>query len=212
MAVPMIDSPFGGRQCRIENCCEPHKGRGLCNRHLKRLRKFGDPLMTVITASDEKRRERGSQLTLDWLFSRAIPEPNSGCWIWLYAIGTNGYGAINIRGKTRAAHRVAYEVATSTIVPREIDVCHSCDVRVCINPDHLFAGTRLDNMQDCIAKGRFKPLVPMSGDDSPNSKLSSDQVLAIRADRRSNRSLARAYGVDRITIASIRLRKTWRHI
>jgi hypothetical protein len=200
-----------GATCSLDGCTSPVKGHEFCNKHLKRFQKHGDPTITIIDEQTTPRRKRGEPITIDLLFSRSMPEPNSGCWIWLGAIRSNGYGAINIEKKTRSAHRLAYEIANKKSVPSNLDVCHRCDVRACINPDHLFVGTRKDNMVDCANKGRnFVPL--LRGEESPNSKLTVRQVLAIRKDSRSIRALGRAYGVDRGTIASIVHRKTWRHI
>ena len=89
-----------------------------------------------------------------------IPEPNSGCWIWLGAISTNndGYGSIRGEGgnsaKTQNAHRVSYQLYRGYI-PADMDICHHCDSPWCVNPDHLFVGTRIDNMQDASQKGRL---------------------------------------------------------
>lgn len=161
-----------------------------------------------------KRRKAHEPITLDWLFSMSIPEPNSGCWLWMAAMSRrSGYSAVKIEGhRTTRAHRLAYQLANQCDVPSDIDVCHRCDVRLCINPDHLFLGTRLDNMRDCVKKGRFKTLDPLSGEASPNSKLTDKDVIAIRSDARSQRQIARSYGVDKGTIAAIIQRRTWRHL
>lgn len=159
------------------------------------------------------RRAAGAPITLDWLFDRTMPEPNGGCWIWMAAVDhRNGYGALKVGSTVRRAHRISYETATGEKVPAAIDVCHRCDVRCCINPSHLFLGSRLDNMQDCIQKDRFRHLPTLSGEASPNSRLTDDQVRAIRNDHRSQRVIARDYGVDKGTIACIKHRKTWRHL
>lgn len=153
------------------------------------------------------------QFHLDFFFDRSMPEPNSGCWIWLNVLSRGGYGVVNIgNGRTSRAHRVSYMVANGlTALSSKIDVCHRCDNRACVNPDHLFLGTRTDNMRDCASKGRLR--VPaLSGDASPNSKLTSDQVRSIRRDPRSQRAIARAYGVDKGTIAHILHNKTWRGV
>ena len=82
----------------------------------------------------------------DTFWDGCIPEPNTGCWLWLGFISPDGYG-------TRLAHRRAWELARGPI-PDGMLVCHRCDVRHCVNPDHLFLGTHLDNMRDMIRKGR----------------------------------------------------------
>jgi hypothetical protein len=90
-------------------------------------------------------------------WAKATPEPNSGCWLWTASLRPNGYGMFGIAaGSVQSAHRVAWELVNGPI-PDGLHVLHRCDVRACVNPSHLFLGTRFDNMQDMIAKGRWKP-------------------------------------------------------
>lgn len=92
--------------------------------------------------------------TLQKFELKYIPEPNSGCWLWIGAVLPSGYGKMGIYGRTIGAHRISFELFRGEI-PNGLHICHRCDNPCCVNPDHLFAGTRQDNMQDCIAKGRF---------------------------------------------------------
>ena len=91
------------------------------------------------------------------------------CWLWTGCTYNCGYGSFNWRGKMRGANRVMWEIANSQDVPEGMDVLHSCDVRLCVNPLHLSIGTHRDNMLDMHRKGRSSWL-----------QLKPDQVREIR--------------------------------
>lgn len=82
-----------------------------------------------------------------------IPEPNSGCWLWLGACDGHGYGVLNLDGFVAKAHRFSYRTFRGPI-PKGLLICHKCDVRPCCNPNHLFLGTHADNHADMKAKDR----------------------------------------------------------
>ena len=105
----------------------------------------------------------------------SIPEPNSGCWLWLGSYQTR-YGSLMFRGVRKQAHRYAWELENGP-VPVGMYVCHHCDNRGCVRASHLFAGTALDNTRDMDAKGRRRVVAP-SGERSPEAKLTDAQAVA----------------------------------
>ena len=91
---------------------------------------------------------------IDGFNARHIPEPMSGCWLWEGYINSRGYGEMNVAGRTVMATHFSLQVSGAIRHAGQTDACHKCDVKICVNPDHLFWGTRSDNIRDCVAKGR----------------------------------------------------------
>ena len=132
----------------------------------------------------------------------------SSCWIWNGATKGNGYGHTS----QGPAHRYAYRIAVGP-TPAGKDVCHTCDNRACVNPRHLFLGTRGENMADCKRKGRTtKGRSFTHGESAPGAKLSSEQVRIIRGSSEKSKVLAARFGVTNDNINRIRRRDTWKEV
>lgn len=135
------------------------------------------------------------------------------CWEWKGWRNNRGYGCfLNGEGKNTTAHRVSYEI-NKGFVPDGVDVCHTCDNRACVNPSHLFLGTRSENMQDMYRKGRQnRP----RGERHQSAKLSENDVRMIRhfsdIGAMSQRQMASIFNVGHATIAKAIHQRTWRHL
>ena len=112
---------------------------------------------------------------------------DNGCWVWKWSVHPKGYATVRVNGRTRKAHRVAYELVNDPIPEGQI-IRHLCGNPSCLNPDHLRVGTPADNMRDMVAAG-----------NQHNQKLTWDDAAAIRRvfaeGSISKAGLARQYGV-----------------
>jgi HNH endonuclease len=93
------------------------------------------------------------QLTPQSIERKSRKSQHKGCWLWGSYCQSSGYGQIRIEGKRILAHRLSWILHFGDI-PEGLLVCHTCDVRRCVNPEHLYLGTQKENMQDCLKKGR----------------------------------------------------------
>lgn len=140
--------------------------------------------------------------------------PETGCWIWTASVNSGGYGQLkNGMGdyKSGRAHVISYVIHRGNI-PDNLCVLHRCDNRRCVNPEHLWLGTRRQNTDDMLAKGRWwHP--SRKGTANGRSRLTEKQVIAIRDNfNESAKDLAKKYGVGKCTVDDIRERRTWRHL
>jgi HNH endonuclease len=150
------------------------------------------------------------------------------CWIWIGSTIIGGYGNFAVGGTRTRAHCYSYQIHVGE-VPKGLCVCHKCDNPPCIRPSHLFVGTRLDNHNDMVSKGRR---VDHLGTDNGRSKLTEEQVIEIRrrycklshfgraGTKNANRlyqstntkALAKEFGVTPEMIWAIVKGKNWRHV
>ena len=130
------------------------------------------------------------------------------CIFWRGTYFSNGYG----RDGHRLAHRVAYESANGPIPPG-LCVCHRCDEKACVNPDHLFLGTVADNNHDMMAKGRAKFYGgPRRGERNGRARITLAAAVEIRTSRESPEILASRFGITRSYVLEIRRGKRWRNL
>lgn len=129
-----------------------------------------------------------------------IPEPMSGCWLWTSSLNAGGYGQ---KGR-KVAHRVSYEIHKGPI-PVGMCVCHRCDQPSCVNPDHLFLGTRSDNMRDMSRKGRGV---------NPSAKMNMELAREIRKIRETTgmlyKDIGKMFGINRAAAGSIGRNASWK--
>lgn len=128
------------------------------------------------------------------LYAMSIPEPNSGCLLWL-GTASKGYGYLRLNGKMQIASRVSYQTFVGEVGDHH--VCHHCDNTYCIEPNHLFLGDVISNMADREAKGRTW------------KKLTNEQVRIVRSSADKGYELAERYGVSQALISIVRSGK-WR--
>jgi len=147
----------------------------------------------ILTESDLKR-----------FWSKVDKCDSDDCWEWT-ANKADGYGQFSVGFVSYGAHRVSYFIKNKD--PGNMCVCHTCDNRSCVNPEHLWLGTVLDNNRDMQDKGR-----QIRGEQTISSILTETQVVEILESDETNSALADVYGVVDSTISNIRRGKKWKHL
>lgn len=147
----------------------------------------------------------------DRFMDKVMPEPNTGCWIWIAGMNIKGYGTFGIgqQQMSSTSHRVSYEMFVGHI-PDGMHVLHHCDSPYCVNPSHLWLGTNLDNQKDKFRKGRTA-----RGISHSRAKLTENEVKIIRETHSagfSRSAIARYFKMSLWATRSIIDRITWKHI
>lgn len=146
---------------------------------------------------------------LERFMDKVREEPNTGCWLWRGSLLPGGYGCFVDNRKKKIAHRLSWALFRGEI-PDGYRVCHKCDIRNCVNPDHLFLGTQADNIRDMVQKNRHQ-----FGEKHSAAKLNSSQVVQIRellATGATQRKIAELFGVCNSTISQIHSGKVWKSV
>jgi hypothetical protein len=186
------------RTCSVTTCEGAYLARGFCGKHYQRWKKYGDPERVQNIVGDDERR----------FWSYVESGPADSCWLWIGGKDCDGYGRLQVKGKSRPAHRLAWGFVNGAI-PDGLYVCHTCANPPCVNPAHLWLGTNDENMADCTIKGRrpsgdrngtrTKPESVRRGESHCRTKITWEQVQQILSARQAgapSSQLAREYGLS----------------
>lgn len=136
-------------------------------------------------------------------------DPGTGCWLWKGQIDSDGYALMHVGRKSRRAHRLAWTLFRGEI-SEGLLACHNCDIRFCVNPDHLFLGTHAENSADMMRKGRQR-----AGEKNPTARLKREQVTMIRgliASGETLTAIAKRVGLTVAAIRHIKVGRTWARV
>lgn len=148
---------------------------------------------------------RDVKKTIDRFEAKFTTIPECGCWIWVAGEKGHGYGAFRLNGRTEWAHRMSWKLYNGEI-PDNLCVLHRCDTPLCVNPSHLFLGTRKINNEDRHNKGRSGSHV---GEKNGRSKLTVADVEKIKKDPSLYKIIASKYGVTSGMIGHIKCGRSW---
>lgn len=191
------------KQCEVDNCGNPHNAKGFCNTHYGRLRRGGNP--HIKSQIEKTPTER--------FFESFEKLSTTDCWEWTSYKANFGYGKLRANGREVRAHRFSYEYFVGPI-PNGLCVLHKCDNPPCVNPKHLYIGTKRDNARDMIERGRaYQP--PTQGEYNSQAKLHDGDIHVIRylvECGLKQTHVANFLGISKHQVNSIVHKRSWAHV
>jgi len=159
-------------KCILDGCENTHYGQGYCLKHYKRWSKYGDPLAGGLEWGTAQK----------YLYEVAGTTGTKECIRWPFGYNSTGYGRVSWKSKACNAHAVVCEIAHGPKPTPKHECCHRCGQGHlgCVNPDHLYWGTRSDNMQDALRHGTRANSNYLRGEQSPKSKFPQSTIDAAR--------------------------------
>lgn len=157
------------------------------------------------TLRENARKHIINTITIGWYVPES--ELESPCWFWKGSKTDAGYGSCRRLNK-QLAHQVSY-IAFCGEIRDNLFVCHECDNRICVNPDHLWLGTGFDNMEDSRKKGRLR------GEKNPSAKLTElkiQQIFHRQKEGLSRLEISTEFNISQAQLSTILQRKHWKHV
>lgn len=198
---PAPEDLFVFQTCGRNECCNPaHLTTGT----------MGDAAKIEKKPYIEPKDQKMLLPTEERFWSRVNKKRKTQCWDWTSDMSSHGYGRLSLGdGRRMKAHRYSWELHNGPI-PDGLCILHKCDRPSCVNPDHLFAGTQLENIKDMVSKGRHQV-----GSRNSRAVLTEAKVRTIkkRLDKGDKQQeIADALGVARSLISLIKNGKRWAHV
>ena len=186
------------KPCTVSGCQRPHKCKGLCQTHYQ--------------AAVRKLRNKDGWSEEEEKSFWAKVEKTDDCWLWTAGTDNGGYGILSVNAYPVKVHRFSWLLHNGEI-PDGLGVLHRCDNRICVNPNHLFLGTTVENMLDRDAKNR-----QAKGEGHGRAVLTEPQVREIRKRYVSRcrmngaRALAREFGLSKSAVLSVVSGENWKGV